>query len=63
MDAMSKLKLELDQISVNAFEVLPAEAQGGKGAEMLAITDYSKCQQDTCWNGSCGTGVPCRQCP
>jgi len=62
---MNKLKLRLDDIRVNGFEVLPAEeAAAGtvRGAEAL-ITNYTQCQQDTCWNGSCGTGVPCRQCP
>lgn len=63
---MKKLKLDLDQISVNRFEVLPGNGVAGtvEGAEMLVITQvYTNCQQDTCWNGSCGTGSPCRQCP
>ena len=62
---MDKLTLKLDDLRVDGFEVLPSdEARGGtvKGAE-VAITWYTQCQQDTCWNGSCGTGSPCRQCP
>ena len=62
---MDKIKLKLEDIQVNGFEVLPAagtDAGTVRGAEM-AITNYTFCQQDTCWNGSCGTGNPCRQCP
>ncbi|HKP74246.1 MAG TPA: hypothetical protein VJT67_01830 [Longimicrobiaceae bacterium] len=62
---MEKLRLKLDDLRVDGFEVLPPdEAREGtvKGAEVV-ITAYTQCQQDTCWNGSCGTGVPCRQCP
>ena len=61
---MAKIKLNPEEIRVNGFQVLPDEAGSGtvRAAE-LAITDYTKCQQDTCWNGSCGTGFPCRQCP
>ncbi|HEV7586636.1 MAG TPA: hypothetical protein VGO40_00805 [Longimicrobium sp.] len=62
---MNKLKLRLDDIRVNGFEVLPLAEYGlgtVKGAEAL-ITAVTRCQQDTCWDGSCGTGVPCRQCP
>ena len=62
---MNKLKLRLDDIRVNGFEVLPPDEAGAgtvRGAE-LAITNFTQCQQDTCWNGSCGTGIPCRQCP
>ena len=61
---MNKLRLRLDDLLVDGFEVLPAEAGPAgtvKGAE--AITAFTQCQQDTCWNGSCGTGFPCRQCP
>jgi hypothetical protein len=62
---MNKLKLRLDDIRVNGFEVLSPEVAGlgtVQGAEM-PITNYTQCQQETCWNASCGTGVPCRQCP
>ena len=62
---MAKIKLNPEEIRVKGFEVLPDEvARGGtvQGAE-LAITDYTRCQQDTCWDASCGTGYPCRQCP
>jgi hypothetical protein len=62
---MAKIRLNPEEIRVNGFEVLPEDAgRGGtvQGAEM-PITNYTQCQQDTCWNGSCGTGVPCRQCP
>ena len=58
---MNKLKLKVDEIRVNGFDVLPAGEV--RGAEMAAITAATNCQQDTCWNGSCGTGFPCRQCP
>lgn len=62
---MAKMKLDPEQIRVNGFEVLADGASRSgtvRGAE-LAITNYTQCQQDTCWNGSCGTGFPCRQCP
>lgn len=57
---MLKLKLNPEEIRVNGFDVLPA---GETGKAEMMITAYTQCQQDTCWNGSCGTGVPCRQCP
>ena len=63
---MNKLKLKLDDIRVNAFEVLPAGAERAgtvQGAEYGIITATTNCEQYTCWNGSCGTGNPCRLCP
>ncbi|HEX6749510.1 MAG TPA: hypothetical protein VF092_19595 [Longimicrobium sp.] len=63
---MDKIKLKLEDIQVNGFEVLPAEAAGAgtvKGAEDGMLTENTRCEQYTCWNGSCGTGNPCRICP
>ena len=62
---MNKLKLKIEDIRVNGFEVLPPEESGSgtvKGAEIV-VTINTGCEQYTCWNGSCGTGMPCRACP
>jgi len=63
---MKKLQLDVEALRIEKFEVLPRELAGEGtvvGQDGALITEWSKCQQETCWNGSCGTGNPCRQCP
>ena len=55
---MAKLKLNPDEIRVNGFEVV-----SDAGAEAIAITAVTNCQQDTCWNGRGGPGYPGRPGP
>jgi hypothetical protein len=64
---MKKLRLKVEEISVNAFEVLPAipGTQGTvQGAEMpTGFACPTNGFEDTCRNGSCYSGSPCSYCP
>ena len=68
---MKKLRLDVEEIQVNGFDVLPSDepvggtvlGREGKGGAALFFTENTRCEQYTCWNGSCGTGNPCRLCP
>jgi hypothetical protein len=68
---MRKLRLTVDDLRVDGFHVLPADAEqqgtvlGQGGAEALAATYgtcRTRCDEPTCNQGTCNTGQPCTYC-
>jgi hypothetical protein len=66
---MKKLRLLLDDIRVDAFEVLPSAATPrGTVMGQIAPTNWglecpTRGEEPTCNLGSCNTGQPCSYCP
>ncbi|HEY0015864.1 MAG TPA: hypothetical protein VGC13_06075 [Longimicrobium sp.] len=67
---MRKLRLTVDDLRVDGFHVLPADAErqgtvvglGGPQALATYVTCQTRCDEPTCNNGTCNTGAPCTYC-
>jgi hypothetical protein len=65
---MKKLKLNVDSIRVDGFDVLPVEAASGgtvvgRGIPTVGTECPTRGEEPTCNLGSCNTGQPCSYCP
>jgi hypothetical protein len=65
---MKKLRLMVDELAVDGFNVLPAHAarQGtvvGQDAGPTGLACPTNGFEYTCRNGSCYSGSPCSYCP
>jgi len=61
---MKKLKLDMDALQVDRFDVMP-EAMEGEGTVVgnQTLLTLRSCGPNTCYpQESCDTGNPCRRC-
>lgn len=66
---MRKVRLDMEALQVDRFDVLPAERAGkgtvvGQGGQTdgCSVGDYTCFEEFTCYMGSCATGRPCQAC-
>lgn len=61
---MKKLKLDMDALRIDRFDVEPEAAEGdGTVAGNESPGTWRSCGPDTCYpQASCDTGSPCRRC-
>ena len=66
---MKKLRLSVDSLRVDGFEVSPEIAVNGTvmGRDNASVQPSgcfaTQCYAVTCGDGSCPSGVPCKICP